>query len=554
MKHKILLTALLASVIGMAHAQDLKKVYLIKDNKVVATYKSADVDYITFSLPHGVSQSITPKQGANTTLVMYNSSDDWEKEPEERKFDNVAGKLVKFMWWADYGFVGNLKITTESGEDIDYYYVTDDEEFGKCWECVMPEEAITIETSAVEKTDYVGRAFVGDYKGYLLGVGSNGVTESHDPSLSLTLNSNTSFYATPTGSKTFGGCYAFDDSNNTFEYLEETSADVYGKKTYGVSGKWFDSGDALVTVNDLNDDKPDNNKLYIVSNKDFDFVSAASDSYGSRYLLEMRRDNGSTWYYYDHLLNNIQPVTLVFSKGASIADASQAMVYDAGGSAIVRYSRESDSSAPTFTLKSREAGTYTSASGAGSQLVLDGFGNATYGNVSGSYTVSNGVLTLTTSSSETLSFVLDTENMTYTASAASVWDGPENYAAAVVGRYDSNTASAGMLAISLNRDFSDVKQEGSVKVQATLTTDMYDTREIISNTASYAYDASSQQITISGLLVGTADGRHNERINITFDVSADKSTITCNEDKLLRAVSGGDTRYINLKGLTLTAR
>ena len=56
------------------------------------------------------------------------------------------------------------------------------------------------------------------------------------------------------------------------------------------------------------------------------------------------------------------------------------------------------------------------------------------------------------------------------------------------------------------------------------------------------------------MLVGTADGRSTERVNIVFDVNADNSKLTCNEDKLLRAVSGGDTRYINLKGLTLQAR
>ena len=43
-------------------------------------------------------------------------------------------------------------------------------------------------------------------------------------------------------------------------------------------------------------------------------------------------------------------------------------------------------------------------------------------------------------------------------------------------------------------------------------------------------------------------------ISIVFDVNDAKTQLTCNEDKLLRAVSGGDTRYINLKGLTLQAR
>ena len=93
-----------------------------------------------------------------------------------------------------------------------------------------------------------------------------------------------------------------------------------------------------------------------------------------------------------------------------------------------------------------------------------------------------------------------------------------------------------------------------MKVQVTLISDMYETKEIIASTASYTYDTTANQITVSGVLAGTADGRNSERISIVFDVNDAKTQLTCNEDKLLRAVSGGDTRYINLKGLTLQAR
>ena len=55
---------------------------------------------------------------------MYNASDDWDKDPAERKFDQRAGQPVKFVWYSDYGFDGTLKITSASGGDVPYEYVT----------------------------------------------------------------------------------------------------------------------------------------------------------------------------------------------------------------------------------------------------------------------------------------------------------------------------------------------------------------------------------------------------------------------------------------------
>ena len=497
---------------------------------------------------------ISVKQCQNTTIVMYNSSDGWDLDPADRIYDNFMEKPVKFIWYADYGFVGKLEVTSESGDEVPCEYVTDDEEFGKCWVFTMPDEPVTIRTSATEKTDYAGRDFVGSYRGYPIALGENGVLTGAVPTFSLSLSGNTAFHASVYGSKEFAGCYAYDADNNTFAYLDEYSADVYGKKTYGVSGKWFEGGDAFVQVNDLTEDKPENMRYYFVSKNDFTYSAAASDSYGSRYLLELQRAGGNSWYYYDHLSNTVQPVTVTFASGNSIAGACEAVVTDKEGTPLFHYSRTSSHDNPIFTLCGTEAGTYTAEDGKGDDLVLDGFGRATCGSVSGTYTVSDGVVTVTDAKNEEHTYVIDTTSHSYIANAASEWDGAENFAAMVTGRYDSNQSSMGMVAISLNHDYSGNEEKGTVKVQATLTTDFYETKEIISNTASYAYDAKASQITITGLLVGTANGRSTERINITFDVSADKKTLTCNEDKLLRAVSGGDTRYINLKGLALTAR
>lgn len=554
MKHRVILLGLLASVMGLAKAQTSRQIYLVKGNKVVATVPASDVDYISFSTPSSVLLPITLKQGDNTTLIMYNSSDDWDKEPEDRKFDNYPGKLVKFMWYADYGYVGGLKITTASGADVPFEYVTDDEEFGTCWLCAMPEEPITIETIGTEKTTYASREFTGDYKGYPITVGGNGLTALSDPTFSLQLSGNTSFHATVSGEKTFAGCYIFDDDRNTFTYDDDYSADVYGKKTYGVSGTWFEGGDALVIVNNLTDDRPDNNRYYFVSQSDFTYVMASSDAYASRNLIEKRGNGATSWYYYNKLDGTIEPVDVAFSVGSSISNAEDALVSDKSGTPLFRYSHRSPDSFPVFTMKGKEAGTYTPESGTGDYLVVDGFGSATYGDMKGTYTVANGVLTFTSQTGVETTFLINTTAHTYNVAVSEEWDGPESFASAITGNYDSNTSSNGMFAITLNHDYAGNVEEGTVKVQVTLTSDWYESKDIIANTASYTYDASAHQLTISGLLVGTANGRGSERINITFDVSADKQTLTCNEDKVLRALSGGDTRYVNLKGLTLAAK
>lgn len=554
MKHRFIALGLMACAMGLAQAQNTRQLYLVKGNKVVATFPASDVDYITFSGTQGFYIPITLKQGDNTTLIMYNSSDDWEKDPADRKFDALAGKLVKFMWYADYGFVGSLKITTASGADVPYEYVTDDEEFGTCWECVMPEEPITIETIGTEKTDFVGRSFVGDYKGYPVSVGTDNVFTSSEPTFSLNLSANTSFHGTVSGENTFGGCYTYDDATHHFAYDDAYSADVYGKRTYGVAGTWFEGGDALVLVNDLTNDKPENNRYYFVSTSDCTFSAAASDAYGSHYLLELKGADRTRWYYYDRLASSIVPVNLSFSKGTSVADAADALVRNESGETLLRYTRASQTDSPVFTMKGKEAATYLPESGTGAQLMLDGFGNATYGDLTGTYTYNNGVVTFTPTTGSELTFLVDPTTQRYSTTASAEWDGAENFAAAITGRYDDNATSAGMFALSLNHDYAGNEEKGTVKVQVTLTSDWYETKEIIANTASFTYDAATKQLTVSGLLVGTADGRRTEKINIVFDVNDDKTTLTCNEDKLLRAVSGGDTRYVNLQGLTLTAR
>lgn len=498
---------------------------------------------------------ISLKQGEHTSLRMLNCCDDWEAVPPV--FDECMYGIVKFMWSADLGYDGQVKITGQTtGNNIEYTYQTDDPDMGECWSCVMPDEPILIETSAVEKTDYVGKPFVGTYKGFQLTASKTQVIRGNSSEFSMELKTNTSYFVKSTDANRFDfdGCYEFDEAKNRFEYLAEFSDDGYGEMDFGAGGSWFEGGDAFVYINDLIDDKPDNVKYYFTSTADFEFVSAASDSYGSRYLIELNRAGAKSWYYVERGTRSARPVDLEFEKGASIGENSEATVSDETA-ALFRYSYDPETGTPVFTLRGKEAGTYRPGSGSGPELTLDGFGHAVYGDAEGAYTLQGSVVAFV-SGAERSEFAIDMQKMTYSAVSSGVWDGPSVFSAL----FDKDSAIAifgneptkGSVTIRLDSDFSGNEKQGYAKFKATV----YDTvwfrdTDVTDEACVYTYDPATRTLLISQVLVGTADGRGTERIDLRFGVSDDKRELTCGEDILLRAISGGDRTYIKLNGLRL---
>lgn len=148
------------------------------------------------------------------------------------------------------------------------------------------------------------------------------------------------------------------------------------------------------------------------------------------------------------------------------------------------------------------------------------------------------------------------QKMTYSAVSSGVWDGPSVFSAS----FDKDSAIAifgneptkGSVTIRLDSDFSGNEKLGYAKFKATV----YDTvwfkdTNVTDEACAYVYAPATRTLLISQVLVGTADGRGTERIDLRFEVSDDKKTLTCGEDILLRAISGGDRTYIKLKGLQL---
>ena len=174
---------------------------------------------------------------------------------------------------------------------------------------------------------------------------------------------------------------------------------------FGAGGSWFEGGDAFVYINDLIDDKPDNVKYYFTSTADFEFVSAASDSYGSRYLIELNRA-GAKKLVLCRAWDPERPAGRSgIREGASIGENSEATVSDETA-ALFRYSYDPETGIPVFTLRGKEAGTYRPGSGSGPELTLDGFGHAVYGDAEGAYTLQGSVVAFV-SGAERSEFAID---------------------------------------------------------------------------------------------------------------------------------------------------
>lgn len=500
---------------------------------------------------------ITPKQGDNTYLKMLNCCDDWEAVPPV--FDESKYGIVKFLWGPELGYDATLTITGEtSGKEIPYEWTEKDPTVGKCWQCVMPDEPILIATKAVEKTDYAGKPFVATYSGYALTPGKTSPVKGSSSEFTLTLKGNTAFTAKSTDNNRFDfdGCYSFDESNNTFDYVFEYSDNGYGEPDFGVGGTWLASGDIYVHVNNLQEDKPENMKFYITSTTDFKCVSVADNAYGSHFLVEMDKNGKKNWYYIETATRKITPVELNFKKGNTIGEACEAVV-TAEGKALVKYTLTAAGDNAVFTECGKEAGTYQGAAGE-PQLTLDGFGTATVGDKQGSYTIQGSIVSVTVDGQKT-DYQIDMERKTYVKMASAEWDGPKTFfveftkESGVAVIYGQPTK--GSLSIRLDTNFSGNEQKGAVKVVALVfDTDSFRDKEIANSAKAWSYDAASQSIIVSRLLVGTEDGRGTERVDFRFKVSADKQSLTFEENKLLRATSGGNNTYLKLKGVVLKAQ
>lgn len=501
--------------------------------------KDVTIDYKLIKDMH----LITVAPAENTYITMLNSSDDWYADPIV--YDAWLGYSVKFLYGGALGYTADLKAVTESGIEVEATWLESDETAPDgCWMIEMPDEPITISTVAHEKTDYIGKPFTGTYKGYQIIVGENNMFKSSTPTFSLDMRGNTAFFAKSTDDNKFDfdGCYEFNEEDNTFSYLREYSDNGFGEVDFGVSGKWYDNGDAFTYVTNLQMPKPDYLKYYFVSKDDFSYFCAATDQYGVRYLAELEKNGTRSWYYIEIQSLKVTKVNLKFTSGSSIAGACAAIAYD-GDKALFKYSHTSADSKPVFTMSGNEAGTYKPADGNGADLVLDGFGNAG-GASDGTYTIDRNIVT----ASDGSSYIIDMSSMTYTKVAAAEWTGSLTFIGeqADAGVWNG-VRCTGKFELYLNRTSG-----GTVKGKARIIVTA-GTERLNSGDVSYVWLPKTHQIVLSGVLVGSGHSS-SSRQDVVLTVSDDLKSMTFADMEYFHSTSSNNDRYLSLKDLVLKAQ
>lgn len=494
---------------------------------------------------------IYPSSTDGGYVTMLNSCFDWDAALEDRVYQNFLNNKVKFWWGPELGYDATLTVQSASGEDLEYYY-TDDEDAGECWVFLMPDEDAYIDVKATEKTTYLGRDFVGDYKGYPLTMGENQITSMTEPVMDLTLMYNTKFTvkSTDTNAFDFEGQYTFNDEKNTYASQIETSYVDLWNIGNGLRGTWFANGDTYFAVRDLTDDKYENARFYFVSNADCT-TDMACDIYGNHYIVGLNKAAGTTYYHVINQESSATEVTLNFLSGTSIVGPCVADVLE-NGVPIMRYSVDSVGATPVFTYVGKELGTYSPASGSGETLVLDGFGGATYGGQTATYTIQSAVIQLAVNT-DTLVVVLDMNHYTYEIVDNAEWTGASTFTNTDATAYcDGDVAKSQYITIMMNKQVNGKEREGYASIVASLSDTKGSWHTVCSTGGAYVYSLYDRTLTITRVLVGTADGK-SERVTLTFKVAEDGQSLTCPDDLILRATSGGSTRYIDLRGAVINA-
>ena len=497
---------------------------------------------ITFKHDHEM-HLITVEEAENSYVTMLNSGRDWDADPVI--FEAWYGYYVKFLYGGELGFTADLKAVTASGIELDVTWLESDETAPNgCWMVQMPDEPISLSTVAHEKTDYLGKPFVGVYKGYQVIVGENNMFKSSTPTFSLDMRGNTAFFAKSTDSNKFDfdGCYQFDENSDTFAYRREYSDNGYGEVDYGVSGKYFSNGDAFIYISNLQVPKPDYVKYYFASKDDFDYFCAATDQYGVRYLAEIDKKGMKSWYYIETQSMNATKVNLTFTSGSTIAEACSAIAYY-NGTALFRYDHAAAGSKPVFTMRGSEAGTYKAADGSGADLVLDGFGNVS-GASNGTYTVDKNIV----NASDGTSYIIDTSEKTYTKVVTAEWSGSLTFIGeqAGAGVWNGNKG-VGKFELYLNRTY-----EGTAKGKARIIMTA-NGEDLYKDDVAYAWNPAKKQIILSGVYVGSGHSS-GSRQDLILDVSDDLNSMTVENIEYFHSGSSNNDRYLVLKDIVLKAQ
>lgn len=467
-------------------------------------------------------------------------------ENGEHICENYYGQLVKFVYEVELGY--NYEVTvvgdrTGAHYEGKIYFEDNSYDPSDCWVLEMPAEPITFTITSTEKNDFAGKAFVGDYKGFFIDTKQPGkLTSESSPNLEASLKSSTvfTFKTTDVNAYDFKGTFSFDESTNEFAY-ERESCDQYG-----ISGNWSDKI-TMTYVSDIIEDMPDNTRFYVMTQKSISDYTSAANAGATKLLLEMTLDGSTVYYLFERSGYSLREVSVEFTSGTSLGDASATAFVIENSEKILKYTY--DGNTTNLIEKGKEAGSYQPASGSGDVLELDGFGNGKIGTKEGTYTITDGIVTLTCDGQET-KYNIDMNAKTYTTiNDEGTWDGPTTfYIEDSDIAYNGSKMTKGSVKVTL-----DPAQTKATFI-AQYYSDMYRMENVVYSTVSYIYDAASSTLTLSQILVGVYGTWNSERIDIVFKVSDDKQTLTFTGIDRICSISNPSKYYVMVTDLAVPAQ
>ena len=412
----------------------------------------------------------------------------------------------------------------------------------------MPNEPVSIAVAPVERTTYEGRDFLGDYKGYGVGLAAGeALLDASQPTFQMQLRASGALSASSTDAQAYNllHWYRYNEETGTFSYYyedenpdDDDDLELRDQLTYGANGTFFAGDVAVVDIHDYDNDQIANTRVYLVAKGDFDYTCANRDASAYQSLVEMRPKDGTDtrWFFFNNYGYSVTEATLDFRSGTSIGQPCEALVsYD--GDVRFLYTLKDGESQGTFTARGKEAGNYTSADGQGAGLQLDGFGVAQYDGRTYDYTIESGVVSITVNGQPT-QFVLDMQAHTYTLAANDNWEGYDVYENnAVIGSYcggDEQTKNS--IKVMLNQNLMGTERAGYAAISVNIYNGTGQWINAVNDCQRYLYDAQTRTLTITNVLVGNANGGSSRR-DLAFVLSQDGKQLYMTGDARIYATS-----------------
>lgn len=539
-------------------------------NEEPCTFVSSDAETntfnYTFTMPaHDVSLDVTTATEYNditlegddyayinmlNALVKDDNGDPVLDEDGNKMYRGFYNQVVQFTYEVDLGYNYSVTIVGKrTGTHYEDQTIFEDNgwDFNSYWTLVMPAEPLTMTIKSSEKNDFVGKALVGNYKGFFINTTQLGKLERYDATtLEAEIKSNSAFSVKTTDANKFDfqGMISYDESTKQFAY------DAASCEFYGLSGR-YDDEMTVAWVSNLLEDMPDNVRFYIMSKNDLSSFISAGNAGGSKYLLEVKTSTGTAYYLFEREGYQLTKVDMEFTNGESLGDASATGFVMKEGEKLLQYTY--DGSTTNLIEKGKEAGSYKPASGSDDELVLDGFGGGKIGTKEGTYTISDGIVTLTCDGQET-KYNIDMNAKTYSPIAdEGEWNGPTDfYVEGSQLAHDGGKDVKGCIKISIDKNAIGNPDKGKAYFVAQYWSSSYKFEDVLSALVTYVYDPSAKTLTLSQIGAGTADGGYG-RIDIVLSVSDDKRTLTFTGIDRIYAQFNG-SRYVTVTDLAVPAQ